>query len=179
MTSANANDTKQLVTQYKSLHIDDQLGVLALIYQQISGSIPTESLPKSSEVSNLVSRIEKMHSEEQVDALRDLLPANRTDQDEVILNPHPSQALTELVQGETKVPTGEYGAFSPETKLAFWYQVAQKLGSSLVSIPAEYSPSAEGMKLFNSIKEMGNDEIISFLTQVFTQKVTEPPKNSD
>lgn len=179
MTSANANDSKQVATQFKSLDIDDQLGVLALIYQEISGSIPAESLPKSSEISDIVSRVEKMHSEEQVDALRDLLPANRTDQDEVILNPHPSQALTELVGGGTKVPTGEYGAFSPETKLAFWYQVAQKLGSSLVAIPADYSPSAEGMKFFNSLKEMGNEEKISFLTQVFTQKVTEPPKNSD
>lgn len=174
------NDIKMSVSKFKSLHTDDQLGILALIYREISGSIPADSLEKSSEVSELVEDIQEMSDDTQINALRDLLPANKTDQDEVMLDPNPSKALTQLVQGEVEVPTGEYGKLNPQAKLAFWYQIAQKLGSGVASIPSDYSPSGEGMQLFNSIKGMGNEQMIEFVTQVFSKtKITEPPQNSE
>ena len=91
------------------MHTDDKLGLLALIYREISDSIPSESLQKSSEVSEIVEDIEEMSAQEQVNALRDILPASKTGRDQVKLDPNPRKALTELVQGEVEVPTGQYG----------------------------------------------------------------------
>lgn len=93
----------------ESLHTDDKSGLLALIYREISDSIPSESLQKSSEVSEIVEDIEEMSAQEQVNALRDILPASKTGRDQVKLDPNPRKALTELVQGEVEVPTGQYG----------------------------------------------------------------------
>ena len=50
-----------------------------------------------------------MSAQEQVNALRDILPASKTGRDQVKLDPNPRKALTELVQGEVEVPTGQYG----------------------------------------------------------------------
>lgn len=168
------NDLKMTVAQFEQLPIDERLGLLASIYGEVSGSIPAVQKPQ---VSEIVAEIEKISQQEQIDALRDLLPANKNDQDEVILDPHPSKALGELVQGKNKVPTGEYGALDTESKLAFWAQIAQKLGSSIVSIPSDYTPSAQATQLLSSLKGMGNEQIVAFLSQIFSQPAKEPPEN--
>lgn len=179
MTSANANDVKASVAEFGRLGSDAQLALIALIYQELASSIPAESLPTSSEdLADLVEDIEEMSEQQQVEALRDMIQAKKYDQDEVILDPHPSKALGELLQGETEVPTGEYGKLDTNSKLAFWYQIAQKLGSGIVAIPSEYSPSAEVTQLLNSLKSAGNDQIISFVSQVFSQPKSEQPDNS-
>lgn len=161
------------------MHTDDKLGLLALIYREISGSIPAEDLQKSSE-SEIVEDIQKMSAQEQVNALRDILPATKADRDEITLDPHPSKALTGLVQGEVEVPTGKYGKLSAESKLGFWYQIAHKLGNNIVPISSDYSPSAEAMQLFDSIKGMGNEQMIEFVSQIFRQttRITEPIENN-
>lgn len=163
MTSANMDTVKQSVQAFKQLSIDDQLAALALIYTKISGSIPSDALGTSA--SGLVSQIEQMPQEKQVDALRDLLPAQKTDQGEVALDPNPSKALTELVSGGETVPTGEYGSLSTESKLAFWYQIGKKLGSTMVAIPSDFSPSSEVTELLSSLGSLDVDQQMSFLSQ--------------
>ncbi len=166
MTS-NTDTVKQAVAAFKSLTTDDKLGALALIYTRVGGSIPSEAIGKaSSEVSGLVAQVEKLSPERQVDALKDLLPANKNDQDEITLDPNPSKALTELASGGNTVPTGEYGSLSPESKLAFWYQVGQKLGSTLVAIPSDFRPSSEVTELLQSLGSLDVDQQLSFLNKV-------------
>jgi hypothetical protein len=41
------------------------------------------------------------------------------------------------------------------------------LANGIVYIPSDYSPSAEAMQLFNSIKGMGNEQMIEFVAQIF------------
>ena len=167
MTSANIDAIKQSVQAFKGLDIDDQLAALASIYTKAASSIPPETLgTPSPEVSGLVTKIEQLSHQEQVDALRDLLPAKKTDQDEVILDPNPSKALAELVKGGTKVPTHEYGALSTESKLAFLYQIGQKLGKSIIGIPSDYSPSSKVTDLLNSLASLDVQQQMSFLTKV-------------
>jgi hypothetical protein len=183
MASTNVNDLKPLAKQFTSLDIDDQLGVMALIYIEIASSIPADSLPtSSSDVQSIVGSVQKMSSEEQINALRDLLPANKTDQDETMLDPNPAKALPELLQGKSEVPTGEYGKLNPESKLAVWYLFAQKLGNGIVAIPSDYSPSAEAMQVFNSLKSMGQEQMANFVVkgmEELSSNITEPPKNAE
>jgi len=167
MTSANKDSVNQSVKEFKSLEIDERLATLALIYNQVASALPSAALGNTSpEVSGLVKQIDQMSKQEQVDALRDILPAKRTDQDEVTLDPNPSKALAELVKGGTTVPTHEYGSMSAESKLAFWYQLGQKLGKTIVAIPTDYHPSDKATDLFNSLKSLEVDQQLSFLSQV-------------
>ena len=150
---------------------------------QISGSIPADSLPtKSDSVEDIVEDIEEMSTEDQLSALRDLLPANKTDQDETILDPNPAKALPELLQGETEVPIGEYGKLNAESKLAVWYLLAQKLGNGVVAIPSNYKPSTEAMQVFDSLKSLGNEQMANFVVkgmEELSSNITEPPKNAE
>jgi hypothetical protein len=166
MTSTNLDTVKQSVTAFKRLNTDDRLGILALIYSKVAGSIPSDALKTTSpEVSGLVTQIEQISQERQVNALRDLLPAQKTDQDKTTLDPNPAKALTNLVSAENTIATGQYGAMSKESKLAVWYQIAQKLGSSIVAIPSDYKPSSAATELLNSLESLDNEQQISFLTE--------------
>ncbi|PPS45066.1 orange carotenoid protein N-terminal domain-containing protein [Chroococcidiopsis sp. TS-821] len=165
MTSANTDVLNQSVKAFKQLDIDDRLAAMALIYQDVASAVPPE-VGNASEVSGLVAKIQELSQERQVDALRDLLPASRNDQNETTLDPNPAKALTELVSGENTVPTGEYGSMKTESKLAFWYQVAQKLGNGVVGIPNDYNPSAKVTELLNSLRSLDTEQKLNFLTQV-------------
>ena len=99
-----------------------------------------------------------------------------------MLDPNPAKALPELLQGKSEVPTGEYGKLNPESKLAVWYLLAQKLGSGIVAIPSDYSPSAEAMQVFNSLKSMGQEQMANFVVkgmEELSSNITEPPKNAE
>ncbi len=167
MTTANTDAVKQAVKSFNRLNIDDRLAALALIYTKVAGFIPPDALQSvSSESSELVKQVEQMSQARQVDALRDLLPAEKTDQDEITLDPNPSKALTELVSGGNTVPTGQYGSMKPESKVAFWYQVGKKLGNTMVAIPSDFKPSSEVTELLTSLGSLDVDQQMSFLTQV-------------
>lgn len=165
MTSANMDSINKPVAAFKQLDIDDRLAALALIYQEVSSAVPANALKSSPEVTGLVAKIQELSQERQVDALRDLLPATRNDQNETTLDPNPSKALTELISGGNTVPTAEYGSMPTESKLAFWYQVAKKLGNGVVGIPSDYSPSAKITELLSSLQSLDTEQKVNFLTQ--------------
>lgn len=165
MTSTNMDSINKSVAAFKQLDIDDRLAALALIYQDVASAVPANALSSSSAVTGLVSKVQELSQERQVDALRDLLPATKNDQNETTLDPNPSKALTELVTGGNTIPTHEYGTMPTESKLAFWYQVAQKLGNGVVGIPSDYSPSAKVTELLSSLNSLDTEQKVSFLTQ--------------
>ena len=165
MTSASKSETSQQVQAFKRLNTDEQLAVLALIYNQIADSLPSGSLTGTS-VTGLVTQVEQLSQQEQLDALRDLLPAQKTDQDEVVLDPHPSKALAELATGGNTVKTGEYGSLATDSKLAFWYQLAQKLGSTVTAIPTDYHVSSEATEFLNSFSRLDTEQQLTTVGQL-------------
>lgn len=166
MTSANMDAVKQSVTAFKSLDANDQLAAMALIYSKAAGSIPANAIKADPAGSEVVTQLEQMSQEKQVGALGDLLSASKRDPDEIVLDSNPSKALTELISGGNTFSTGQYGAMSGESKLAVWYQIGQKLGSTIVAIPSDYSPSSKVSELLSSLDLLQVDQQMSFLTQV-------------
>ncbi|WP_263985247.1 orange carotenoid protein N-terminal domain-containing protein [Dendronalium phyllosphericum] len=101
MTSTNIDPAKQIVSNFQSLDIDDRLVGLAGIYPQITDTItgnPIDTLPIEKAAERVV-QIQQISPEEQLFALRDLLPTQKTDQDEVMLDPNSIEAAVELAQG--------------------------------------------------------------------------------
>jgi hypothetical protein len=165
--TASKDGTSQHIQTFKRLNTDDQLAVLALIYNQLAGSIPSGALGgASAKASRLVAQVEQLTHEEQVSALRDLIPAQKTDQNEVVLDPHPSQAMVELAKGGNTVNVGDYASLDAESKLAFWYQIAQKLGNSVTGIPAEYHVPTEATEFVNSFSGLGSEQQIALVSQL-------------
>lgn len=168
MTSTNVNPSQQAVAAFQRLKIDDRLAVLGLVFTQIADKLPAniaDSLP-TEKAGNLATQVQNLSSQEQLEALRDLLPANKNDQDEVMLDPNPSKAMVELAHGGNTIPTGEYGHLQPEGKLAFWYLLAQRLATAISSLPGNYQPSQQATEVLNSLKSANTEDLVSFLNKV-------------
>ena len=167
MTSANneaqKNEAVKLAVEaFNSLVPVDRLGALALIYKEVASSIPANSIiSPSSDVSGLLSKIQEIPQDRQVDALQDILTAKKEVTEEVVLNPNPAKALGELITGGgATVPTKEYTSLDAQSKLAFWYQVGQKFSSS---IPSDFTPSSQVTDLLNSFKSLDDEQRINVL----------------
>ncbi|GAX41770.1 hypothetical protein NIES4075_27670 [Tolypothrix sp. NIES-4075] len=167
MTSTNVNPSQQAVLAFQRLKIDDRLTVLGLLFTSFADKIPANaanSLP-TEKAAELVAQVQKLSSSEQLFALRDLLPADTQDQDEVMLDPNPSKAMVELAHGGNKIYTGEYGNMQPEGKLAFWYLLAERL-RTVFMVSSQSQPSQQATEVFNSLKSLNTDDLVSFFKKV-------------
>ncbi len=166
--TGNLEPVAQALEALNNLSIDDRLTAMALIYKDVSGSISADAVgTPSSQVSGIISKIEQKPQDRQIDALRDILTAGKNDKGEEALDPNPSKALGQLVTGGSEdIPTGEYGSLDTESKLAFWYHIAQKLGNS---IPTNISPSSELTEVLSSVKSFDDEKRMSFLKRLVGQ----------
>ncbi|MEA5565331.1 MULTISPECIES: orange carotenoid protein N-terminal domain-containing protein [unclassified Anabaena] len=173
MTSTNVNPVEQAVADFKQLDIDDRLVVFGSLFSNVADTISTSDIDKlpTQKAAELVAQIQQLSPEEQLYALRDLLPASRNDQNETMLDPHPSKAMVELAQGGTKIPTGEYGKLNAEGKLAFWYFLGQRLGSTIINIPSNYTPTEQATAVLNNLQSLNTNDLVSFLKQVLQTRV--------
>lgn len=168
MTATNIDPISQAVSTFIKLDPDDRLATLGLLYTEIADNIPAnviDSLPTET-AADIIARIQQFSPEEQLYALRDILPANRYDQDETMLDPHPTKALVELTQGGTQIPTGQYGKLNTEAKLAFWYMLGERLGTAIIGIPNDYQPSEPVISLLNSLRSLNTNDLVTFLKQI-------------
>jgi hypothetical protein len=135
----------QYIAAFKNLPVDAQLAALALVYTEVSGSITSATLKRTSpEIAvDFVHQIEHMSQQEQLLTLRDLL----------------------LGAGSSPI-TLEYQALDTNSRLSMWYQLAQKMGSAIAKIPNEYTVSSELADFLNSLKSMEFENLVSFLSSV-------------
>lgn len=148
MTSTNINFLEQAVSKFKNLNADDRLSVLALLYTDIADEIPAIALNDvpNENTGNLVAQIQKLPEAEQLFALRQLV------------NPEE--------KGETSISLEEYASMDTDLKLAFWYHLAQNLGTSIVNLPADYIPSEQSTELLDLLDTPNLEELVNFLKQV-------------
>ncbi|MEH1960980.1 MAG: orange carotenoid protein N-terminal domain-containing protein [Nostoc sp.] len=148
MTSTNVNFLEQSVTKFQNLDIDDRLTVLALLYTEITDEIPALCLNNvpNEKSANLVAQIQNLPQAEQLFALRQLL-----NQEEV---------------GESPISTQEYASISTEDKLAFWYQLAQNLGTTIIAVPNDYIPSEKATEVLDLLHTPNIDDLVTFFKRV-------------
>ncbi|MBW4562066.1 MAG: Orange carotenoid-binding protein [Mojavia pulchra JT2-VF2] len=148
MTTTNTNFLEQAVSKFQNLNVDDRLTVLALLYTEVSDEVPAITLNDTPNEgnANLVGEIQKLPQAEQLLALRQLLS-----QDEV---------------GEKTISTQEYAAMDADSKLAFWYQLAQNLGTSIIGVPDDYIPSEQAAEVLDLLDTPNLEALVNFLKQV-------------
>lgn len=153
-----------LVTSFKQLPVDDQIATMGYVYQEIGGSLLSPDMA-SKKVEEVVKHVTEMREGSQIEFLQDIL--SDTDQDEVVLDIHPSKAMAQLIPGDgVESPIAEYESLNPNERLAVWYNLASKMGDGMAVLPSDYSPSSEAQELLTSLKSYETEEKLQFLSQI-------------
>ncbi len=142
MTSTTISSYDQGKQAFKGLDVDDQLGLLWFIYTKLGNSItPAAPGASGSEIAQgLFNQVKELPHEQQLQVMRDI--ASNTD----------------FQIGR------EYGSLSPETKLAFWYFLAQGMeNGTIIPMPPDYELPQEGKDLLAQIESMDFQQQIDFL----------------
>lgn len=140
--TAYANQAAKHAESFKHLAVDDQLSVLWHVYGFIckeSGmKEPDGTAPDTSD--ELFDKAKGLAQNEQLQLMRDLLKGADTD------------------------ITREYNSLTNNTKLAFWYQLAQGMErSEIIQAPSDYQPSSDAQALVSALKPMGFEQQYVFM----------------
>lgn len=142
MTSTTISSYDQGKEAFKGLSVDDQLGLLWFVYTKIGSSVtPAAPGAAGSEIAQgLFNQVKELSHEKQLQVQRDIA----------------SNADTLISR--------EYGSLSPETKLAFWYFLAQGMeNGTIIPVPPDYELPQEGKDLLGRIESMDFQQQIDFL----------------
>ncbi|MBD1928550.1 Orange carotenoid protein [Trichocoleus sp. FACHB-90] len=142
----------------KGLNVDDQLGLLWFVYTKMGKSItPAAPGASGSEIAEgLFNQVKELSHEEQLQVQRDIA----------------TNANTQISR--------EYGSLSPETKLAFWYFLAQGMDNgTIIPMPPNYELPQEGKDLLAQIEGMDFQQQIDFLRGAVLPMGAEAAPGSD
>ncbi|MDJ0730998.1 MAG: orange carotenoid protein N-terminal domain-containing protein [Crocosphaera sp.] len=137
-----AIDVNSVTEQFQSLTTDDKLGLLWVAYTEIGRSI-TPAAPGAARLQfaeGLINQIKNMSQDEQLQAMRDLV-------------------------NKTSTPiTRAYGVFTNNTKLAFWYQLAELMEAGVViPVPSYYQLSQRANNTLAAIQSLDFNQQITVL----------------
>ncbi|MBW4691551.1 MAG: Orange carotenoid protein [Lyngbya sp. HA4199-MV5] len=140
--TAYTNQVAKHAESFKHLTVDDQLAVLWDVYGFIRNESgmedPNGTAPDNSDA--LFNKTKGLSQDEQLQLMRDLL------------------------QGSNTGIGGEYNTLTNNTKLAFWYQLAQGMErSEVIQAPADYQPSSEAQSLVSVLEPIGFEQQFVFL----------------
>ena len=132
------------VAAFNRLGVDDRLGLLWVIYENLGGVI-TPAAPGAARtqfIEGLLNQFKRMEFSAQLDAMRD------------------------LAKSENTSISRAYGAFTPNNKLAFWYMLAEGMTTgSVIPVPDYYKLSSDANRLFNRLTLLEFNQQITFLRQ--------------
>ncbi|MEO0803497.1 MAG: orange carotenoid protein N-terminal domain-containing protein [Cyanobacteria bacterium J06642_2] len=144
----------QAVDAIQSLSVDDQLGLLWVLYENMGGLI-TPAAPGATEriklAGGLIYEVASLSHEEQLEVMRDLV-------------------------GRVNNPlTRAYGLLSSNNKLAFWYQLAEWMRSGeVVPVPVGYQLSAPAAAVYSKIVRLEFGQQIAVLRLVVGKMGIDP-----
>ncbi len=142
MTVTNVSAYDQGKEALAGLNTDDQLGLLWFVYTKLGTSItPAAPGASGSEIAQgLFDQVKELPHEQQLQAMREIV----------------EKANTQLSR--------QYGSLSPETKLAFWYFLAQGMETgTIIPMPPDYELPQAGTVLLGKIENMDFQQQIDFL----------------
>lgn len=158
MTFPTINTVADAKEVFSRLSIDNQLAFLWFVYTKIGKSItPAAPGAAGSEIAgNLFEQVKQLSHEEQLQVQRDIA----------------SRKSTRLSR--------EYGSLSSETKLAFWYYLAQGMEEgTIVPMPENYELPSEGKSLLGELETMDFNQQIDFLRDSVMEMGAPPAQGAE
>ncbi|MDJ0714025.1 MAG: orange carotenoid protein N-terminal domain-containing protein [Prochloraceae cyanobacterium] len=133
------------IALFKGLPVDEQLGLLWFAYTRIGTSI-TPAAPGAARLQfaeGLLDQIKQMSHQEQLQVMRELA----------------QKADTQISRA--------YGILTNNTKLAFWYKLAELMEEGVViEVPSSYQMSREALNLLTALENLEFSQQITILRQI-------------
>lgn len=136
------NNPQKAIEAFKQISVDDQLALLWYVYEKIGGSItPAAPGAASPEISGgLLEQVKPKSHQEQLEIMRN------------------------IARGRDTQISREYGSLGPDTKLAFWLQLAQGMeDGTIVPMPDDYEISQQTNELLAALETIDFEQQITFL----------------
>jgi hypothetical protein len=148
-----AVDVTSVTAQFQSLSTDDKLGLLWVAYTEIGRSI-TPAAPGAARLQfaeGIINEIKNMSQDEQLQLMRDLT----------------NKISTPI--------TRAYGVLTNNTKLAFWYQLAELMEAGVViPVPPYYQLSQEANATLVALQSLDFNQQITVLRNAVCDMGVDP-----
>ena len=158
MVLSNAAGPDQIVAEIQELDVDQQLALLWVLYTKAGGSI-TPAAPDAAAPEIAGGLFEQVKQQDQQTQL---------------------QTMRDIAQGKDTVISREYGSLSAETKLAFWYQLAQGMeAGTIIPMPEDYEISDAVNSTVGAMETAGFETQITVLRKVADAMGAKPAGGAD
>jgi len=152
--TAAVNNTNNAIDVFKRLGTDEQLALLWFVYKQM-GHMVTPAAPGAASpdiVAGLYEQAKAMDQNQQLDGMRAIAQGEQSNQ-----------------------LSREYGSMSSNTKLAFWFYLAQGMDNGeIIPMPKNYELTNQGQDLLAAIESMDFEEQITVLRNAVDAMGSEP-----
>ncbi|WP_013324473.1 orange carotenoid protein N-terminal domain-containing protein [Gloeothece verrucosa] len=146
-------DVPSVTAQYQRLSTDDKLALLWFAYTEMGRTI-TPAAPGAARLQfaeGLLNEIKQMSGDEQLKVMRDLI----------------NKVNTPL--------TRAYGILTNNTKLAFWYQLAEFMTEgSVIPVPSNYKLSKEANTVLVALQKLEFNQQITVLRNAAVDMGVDP-----
>lgn len=151
-TAADQNVSGALGS-YSSLSTDEKLALLWYIYTKMGTSVtPAAPGTAADEIAQgLFDQVKELSFEEQLEVQRN------------------------IIENKDNLISREYGSLSENTKLYFWYRLAQGMeAGTIVPVPDNYEPSGSVSELLSQVESMEFEQQITFLRDAVIKGGAQP-----
>lgn len=148
----------RFLSAYQNLSTDEKLALLWYVYTKMGSSItPAAPGAASDEIAdNLFKQVKELSFEEQLNVQR------------------------EILEGKDTLISREYGSLSQNTKLYFWYRLAEGMeAGTIVPVPDDYQPTGAVTQLLSEIESMEFNQQITFLRDAVVDAGAEPKPGAE
>jgi hypothetical protein len=146
------------LNSYQSLSTDEKLALLWYVYEKMGTSVtPAAPGAASDEIAEgLYNQVKELSFPEQLDVQR------------------------QIIEGKNSLVSREYGSLSKNTKLYFWYRLAQGMDEgTIIPVPDDYQPSGAVNQLLSQIESIDFEQQITFLRMAVVDAGAEPNSGSE
>jgi hypothetical protein len=154
MVSSNLDpNIEQAFNAFGNLSVDDKLALLWFVYTKMGSSItPAAPGAAGDEIAEgLYNQVKELSHEEQLEVQRNLF------------------------EGKNTLISREYGSLSDNTKLLFWYRLAQGMDDgTIVPMPENYEMTGATQQLLSQVEAMEFQQQITFLRDTVSAAGNEP-----
>ena len=152
-TGTSEQNVSRALSSYNSLSTDGKLALLWYVYTKMGTSVtPAAPGAAADEIAQgLFNQVKELSFDEQLDVQR------------------------KIIESQDTVISREYGSLSENTKLYFWYRLAQGMeAGTIVPVPDNYEPAGDVTQLLSQVEAMEFEEQITLLRDAVVSGGAEP-----
>ncbi len=152
-TAASDQNISQALSSYNNLSTDEKLALLWYVYTKMGESVtPAAPGAAADEIAEgLFNQVKELSQKEQLEVQR------------------------KIIEGQDSLVSREYGSLSENTKLYFWYRLAQGMeAGTIIPVPDDYKPAGSVTELLSQTEQMEFEQQITFLRDAVINAGAEP-----